>query len=93
MNRGKTGEPFHYPETFVLMLGYAKVSFHPPYRQKQKVSSKDMQVIEFHPFLISVPINRRINRLNVKIKYDNNKNINLDNEYIIISVETVQVSR
>ena len=54
MNRGKTGEPFHYPETFVLMLGYAKVYFHPPYRQEQKVSSKAMQVIEFHPFLISV---------------------------------------
>ena len=49
MNRGKTGEPFHYPETFVLMLGYAKVYFHLPYRQKQKVSSKAMQVIEFHP--------------------------------------------
>ena len=37
MNNGKTGEPFHYPDTFVLMLGYAKVYFHLPYRQKQKV--------------------------------------------------------
>jgi len=37
MNKGKTGEPFHYPDTFVLMLGYAKVYFHLPYRQKQKV--------------------------------------------------------
>ena len=33
MNKGKTGEPFHYPDTFVLMLGYAKVYFHLPYRQ------------------------------------------------------------
>ena len=94
MNRGKTGEPFHYPETFVLMLGYAKVYFHLPYRQKQKVSSKAMQVIEFHP---SIPhfstINRRINSLNIRIKDDNNKNTNLDNEYIIIAVETVQASR
>jgi len=31
MNKGKTGEPFHYPDTFVLMLGYAKVYFNLPY--------------------------------------------------------------
>jgi hypothetical protein len=54
MNKGKTGEPFHYPDTFVLMLGYAKVYFHLLYRQKQKALSKDMWVIEFLPFLISV---------------------------------------
>jgi hypothetical protein len=33
MNRGKPGEPFHYPDTFVLTLGYAKVYFHLPYSQ------------------------------------------------------------
>ena len=25
MNHGKIGEPFHYPNTFLLLLGYAKV--------------------------------------------------------------------
>jgi hypothetical protein len=25
MNQGKIGEPFHYPNTFLLLLGYAKV--------------------------------------------------------------------
>ena len=31
-NRGKVGEPFHHPNTFLLLLGYAKVYFHLPYR-------------------------------------------------------------
>ena len=25
MNKDKFGEPFHYPNTFLLLLGYAKV--------------------------------------------------------------------
>jgi len=25
MNKDKIGEPFHYPNTFLLLLGYAKV--------------------------------------------------------------------
>ncbi len=37
MNKGKLGEPFHYPDTFVLMLGYAKVYFHLPYRQTEGI--------------------------------------------------------
>ena len=53
MNKGKTGEPFHYPETFVLMLGYVKVYFHLPPRQTAGIV-KVMQKIRFHPFQISV---------------------------------------
>ena len=29
MNRDKVGEPFHYPNTFLFLLGYAKVSSSP----------------------------------------------------------------
>ena len=36
-------------------------------------------------------INKRINRLNVKIKDDNNKNINLDDGYIIIAVDSTGI--
>jgi hypothetical protein len=35
MNRDKLGEPFHYPDTFVLMFGYAKVYFQLPYKQTE----------------------------------------------------------
>ncbi len=37
MNKGKVGEPFHYPDTFLLLLGYAKVYFHLPYRQTEGI--------------------------------------------------------
>jgi hypothetical protein len=37
MNQGKIGDPFHYPNTFLLLLlGYAKAYFHLPYRQTEK---------------------------------------------------------
>ncbi|HEY6534623.1 MAG TPA: transposase [Candidatus Nitrosocosmicus sp.] len=37
MNQGKIGEPSHYPNTFLLLLlGYAKVYFHLPYRQTKE---------------------------------------------------------
>lgn len=36
MNKDKVGEPFHYPNTFLLLLGYAKVYFHLPYRQTKE---------------------------------------------------------
>jgi hypothetical protein len=36
MNKDKVGEPFHYPNTFLLLLGYAKVYFNLPYRQTEE---------------------------------------------------------
>ena len=89
MNKGKTGEPFHYPDTFVLMLGYAKVYFHLPYRQTEGIvkghaGSRIPSIPDFST------INRRINRLNVKIK-DTSKNTNPskeEDEYIIIAIDS-----
>ncbi|CAN5677161.1 IS5-like element IS903B family transposase [soil metagenome] len=91
MNRGKIGEPFHYPDTFVLMLGHAKVYFHLPYRQTEgivKGYTKEK--------LPSIPdfstINRRINRLNVKINDDLNKiTKNLKDRYIIIAIDSTGI--
>ncbi len=89
MNKGKTGEPFHYPDTFVLMLGYAKVYFHLPYRQTEGIvnghaGSRIPSIPDFST------INRRINRLNIKIK-DTSKNTNPskeEDEYIIIAIDS-----
>ena len=36
MNSDKVGKPFHYPNTFLLLLGYAKAYFHLPYRQTKE---------------------------------------------------------
>jgi hypothetical protein len=89
MNRDKTGEPFHYPDTFVLMLGYAKVYLHLPYRQtegmvKGNVGNRIPSIPDFST------ISRRINRLNVKIKITS-KNTNPsreEDEYIIIAIDS-----
>jgi hypothetical protein len=90
MNRGKLGEPFHYPDTFVLMLGYAKKYFHLPYRQTEGIvkghaKNKIPSIPDFST------INRRINRLDVKIKNDGGENANPseeDNGYIIIAIDS-----
>ena len=42
MNRDKVGEPFHYPNTFLLLLGHAKVYFYFPIGKPKKESQKDM---------------------------------------------------
>jgi hypothetical protein len=89
MNRDKTGEPFHYPDTFVLMLGYAKVYFHLPYTQtegmvKGNVGNRIPSIPDFST------ISRRINRLNVKIKITS-KNTNPsreEDECIIIAIDS-----
>ena len=36
MNEVKVGEPFHYPNSFLLLLGYTRVYFHLPYRQTEE---------------------------------------------------------
>ena len=67
MNKDKVGEPFHYPNTFLLLLGYAKVYFHLPYRQTEGIAQGHAK-----GKVPSIPdyttINRRINRLDIKIQ-------------------------
>jgi hypothetical protein len=38
MNKDRVGEPFSYPNTFLLLLGYAKAYFHLPYRQTEGIA-------------------------------------------------------
>ena len=85
MNKDKVGEPFHYPNTFLLLLGYAKVYFHLPYRQTEGIAQghakgKVPSIPDF------TTINRRINRLNIKIKEDN-KNKEFEDQYIVIAID------
>jgi hypothetical protein len=89
MNRGKPGEPFHYPDTFVLMLGYAKAYFHLPYRQTEGI-------VKGHAGnrIPSIPdfstINRRVNRLDLKLE---NKNKTREDEYIIITIDSSGIKK
>ncbi len=84
MNKDKIGEPFHYPNTFLLLLGYAKVYFHLPYRQTEGIAQGHTK-----GKLPSIPdyttISRRINRLDIKI--DDNKSKDFEDEYIVIAID------
>ena len=83
MNKNKVGEPFHYPNTFLLLLGYAKVYFHLPYRQTEGIAQGHAK-----GKVPSIPdystISRRINRLDIKIK--DNKSKEFKDDYIVVAI-------
>ncbi len=83
-------EPFHYPDTFLLLLGYAEVYFHLPYRQTEEGITQR----HAHGKVPSIPdcstISRRINRLDIKIKEDN-KRKDLD-DYIILAIDSTGIN-
>ncbi len=89
MNKDKVGEPFHYPNTFLLLLGYAKIYFHLPFRQTEGIAQGHA-----HGKIPSIPdyrtISRRINRLDIKIKEDN-KSKEFEDGYIIIAIDSTGI--
>ena len=66
MNLGKEGALYRYPDTFVLLLGYMRVYFHLPFRQ-----TKGVVTAHAGRKVPSIPdystINRRVNKLDIKI--------------------------
>jgi hypothetical protein len=90
MNKDKVGEPFQYPNTFVLLLGYAKAYFHLPYRQTEGIAQghakgKVPSIPDF------TTINRRINKLNIQINNNNNKDKVSKDEYLIIAIDSTGI--
>jgi Transposase DDE domain len=89
MNKDKIGEPFHYPDTFLLLLGYAKAYFHLPYRQTEGIAQGHAK-----GKVPSIPhyttINRRINKLDIKIK-DNKSNKEFEYDYLIIAIDSTGI--
>ncbi|MDQ6722704.1 MAG: IS5 family transposase [Thermoproteota archaeon] len=88
MNKDKIGEPFHYPNTFLLLLlGYAKVYFHLPYRQTEGIAQGHAK-----GKVPSIPdhttISRRINRLDIKIK---DKSKEFEDDYIVIAIDSTGI--
>jgi hypothetical protein len=66
MNEGKEGPSYVYPVTFVQLLNYMRAYFHLPYRQTEGVvrahAGEKAQSIPNYS-----TINRRINKLDIKI--------------------------
>jgi hypothetical protein len=87
MNKDKVGEPFHYPNTFLLLLGYAKAYFHLPYRQTEGIAQGHAK-----GKVPSIPdyttISRRINRLDIKIQ---DKSKEFENDYIVIAIDSTGI--
>ena len=88
MNKDKVGEPFHYPDTFLLLLGYAKAYFHLPYRQTEGITQGHAK-----GKVSSIPdyttISRRINKLDIKIK--DNKSKEFEYDYLVIAIDSTGI--
>ena len=89
IDKNKAGEPFHYPDTFFLLLGYAKVYFHLSYRQTEGIAqghtkSKVPSIPDYNT------INRRINKLDIVIKV--NKYWEFQGDYLIIAIDSTGVN-
>src|SRR4051795_12385364 len=83
MNKDKVGEPFHYPNTFLLLLGYAKVYFYLHYRQTEGVLPKDTLNLKFHQSLIILQLAEEyLYRLGIFNEF-------LNKEYDCITIENL----
>ena len=85
MNQGKEGRKFVYPDSFIKLLGYMRAYFHLPYRQTEGVIREHASNT-----LPSIPdysnINRRINRLDIKVNNHDKSNLQYD-DYFIIAID------
>jgi hypothetical protein len=91
MNKNKRGKPFIFPDSFILVIGYIRYSFHLPYRQTEgiiKATGKNLP--EKSPSYGHIC--KRINKLNVNINNDGVKNAAADDdEYIIIAADSTGI--
>ncbi len=91
MNKDKVGEPFRYPDTFLLLLGYAKVYFHLPFRQTVEGIAQGHAKGKVPSIPDYTTISRRINRLDIKIKDVDNKDKDFEEEYITIAIDSTGI--
>src|SRR5213593_4564360 len=68
MNQGKVGEPYHYPDSFVQLLGYMRTYFHLPYRQAEGVvKGHARRKVPSIPIPDYSTLCRRVNKLDIRI--------------------------
>lgn len=86
MNDGKRGAQYHYPDSFIQLLGYMRVYFHLPYRQAEGVvmahaSNKVPSIPNYST------ISRRVNSQDIRISDEQNE---VGND-IIIAVDSTGI--
>jgi transposase len=87
MNEGKKGKPFTFPDSFILVIGYIRYSFHLPYRQTEGIIKATRKRLPANPPSYG-QICKRINRLNIEIKRDK---LDDDNDDIIVSIDSTGI--
>jgi transposase len=87
MNEGKKGKPFTFPNSFILVMGYIRYSFHLPYRQTEGIIKATGKRLPANPPSYG-QICKRINRLNIEIKRDKTDD---NNDDIIVSIDSTGI--
>jgi len=67
-NDGKVGEPYHYPEAFMRLLGFIRVLFHLPYRQSEGFIRAMAKYVDGLQVPDYSTIDRRVNKLNLSLE-------------------------
>jgi hypothetical protein len=87
MNNGKRGAQYHYPDSFIQLLGYMRIYFHLPYRQAEGVvmahaSNKVPSIPNYST------INRRVNN-SQDIRISERREVG--NDDIVIAVDSTGI--
>jgi Transposase DDE domain len=86
MNKNKNGKPFIFPDSFILVIGYIRISFRLPYRQMEGIIKATGKRLPANPSYGHIC--KRMNKLTVNIKKDNTDD---DDGYIIIAVDSTGI--
>jgi hypothetical protein len=90
MNKNKKGKPFVFPNSFILVIGYIRYSFHLPYRQTEGIINAIGKSLPADPPSYG-HICKRINKLNIDINDHDRKDDDDDDKYIIIAVDSTGI--
>ena len=66
-NKGKVGEPYHYPESYIRLLAFVRLLFHQPYRQTEGFVHFLSRFVEGLQAPDYSTIDRRTNRLQIDL--------------------------
>ncbi|MDG7016701.1 MAG: IS5 family transposase [Nitrososphaerota archaeon] len=66
-NKGKVGEPYRYPESYIRFLAFVRLLFHQPYRQTEGFVHSLSRFVEGLKAPDYSTIDRRVNRLHIDL--------------------------
>ncbi len=90
MNKNKKGKPFIFLDSFILVIGYIRYSFHLPYRQTEDITHATGKNLPANPSYGHIC--KMINKLNIGIKReDKTDDDDDDNKHIIIAIDSTGI--